>query len=73
MAKEIHIEKYFITIGQFLKMADIVQTGGAAKWFLQENAVYVNGEREERRGRKLSDGDFIRVPGCGSFIIKGNS
>ncbi|WAA09530.1 S4 domain-containing protein YaaA [Fervidibacillus albus] len=73
MTKEIEIGTEFVTLGQFLKMIDVVQSGGAVKWYLREMAVYVNGEREERRGRKLTNGDFIRVPGAGSFIIKGHS
>ena len=42
-----------------------------AKWFLQEHDVYVNGEVEDRRGRKLRDGDVINIPGCGRFRIVG--
>lgn len=70
MTKELHIDSEFITLGQFLKMTDIIQSGGMAKWFLQEHIVYINGEAEDRRGRKLVDGDLIRVPNHGSFLIK---
>ena len=70
MTKTIEIHSDFITIGQFLKMADLIQSGGMAKWYLQENIVYVNGEAEQRRGRKLYDGDMIRVPESGAYIIK---
>jgi len=42
-----------------------------AKWFLQENAVYVNGEVDDRRGRKLRNGDVVNIPGCGRFQIVG--
>lgn len=70
MTKEIHIETEYITLGQFLKMADIIGSGGMAKWYLQENSVYVNGELENRRGRKLVNEDLIRVPQHGAFLIK---
>lgn len=70
MAKEIKIETEFITLSQFLKLADVIQTGGMAKWFLSENEVYVNGEQEQRRGRKLRAGDEIHIPNFGTFIIK---
>jgi len=70
MTKIVKIESDFITLGQFLKLTDIIQSGGMAKWFLQENTVYINGEADNRRGRKLVDGDLIRVPGHGSFLIK---
>ena len=58
----------FITLGVLLKIAGIIDTGGQAKWFLNENAVLVNGEEENRRGRKLYHGDQILVKNQ-SFII----
>ena len=58
----------FITLGVLLKLAGIIDTGGQAKWFLNENAVLVNGEEENRRGRKLYHGDVIIVKNQ-SFII----
>ena len=58
----------FITLGILLKLAGIIDTGGQAKWFLGENAVLVNGEEENRRGRKLYHGDQILVQNQ-SFII----
>ncbi len=58
----------FITLGVLLKLAGIIDTGGQAKWFLNENAVLVNGEKENRRGRKLYHGDEILVKNQ-SFII----
>ncbi len=58
----------FITLGILLKIAGIIDTGGQAKWFLNENAVSVNGEEENRRGRKLYHGDEIVVKNQ-SFII----
>lgn len=72
MAKIVKIDTEYITLGQFLKIADIIQSGGEAKWFLQENQIYINGEVDNRRGRKLRDGDLLRVPRFGSFLIKGN-
>ena len=58
----------FITLGVLLKLAGIIDTGGQAKWFLSENAVLVNDEEENRRGRKLYHGDVIIVKNQ-SFII----
>ncbi|MBO8175826.1 S4 domain-containing protein YaaA [Aeribacillus pallidus] len=69
MVKEIYIQTDTITLGQFLKLADIIQTGGMAKWFLSENDVYINGEQDQRRGRKLRVGDVIKIPGFGTFKI----
>lgn len=67
--KEVAIRTEYITLGQFLKLAECIPTGGAAKPFLMEKNVRVNGEPERRRGRKLRSGDRIEVEGCGSFTI----
>lgn len=53
----------FITLQQFLKMNDIVSSGGEAKLFLRSNDVFVNGKKEDRRGRKLYPGDEVSVNG----------
>ena len=53
----------YITLGQALKFFDIIQTGGEEKTFLSDNDVYVNGEIEKRRGRKLRGGDTLEVEG----------
>ena len=51
----------FITLGVLLKITGIIDTGGQAKFFLAENTVLVNGEEDNRRGRKLYHGDIIQV------------
>lgn len=70
MANPIFITTEYVTLGQFLKIADVIPTGGAAKWFLAENTVYVNGESENRRGRKLRPEDTVEIPSFGIFIVK---
>ena len=50
-----------ITLGQALKAADVVGTGGEAKMLIQHGEVLVNGEVETRRGRKLASGDVVEV------------
>jgi len=67
--KEVAIRDDYITLGQFLKLADCIPTGGAAKGYLAEKTVLVNGEPESRRGRKLRPGDRVEVEGCGRFSI----
>jgi ribosome-associated protein len=52
-----------IKLDQFLKLAQVVQTGGEAKVLIQSGQVMVNGEVETRRGRKLRPGDVVRVDG----------
>lgn len=69
--KEIKIrpDEEYITLNVLLKITDIISTGGMAKLFLQENDVLVNGELENRRGRKLYREDVIQI-GKQAFIIK---
>lgn len=59
MAAVIKIKDDYITLGQLLKLADWIQSGGEAKMFLSEYSVLVNGERDERRGRKVYPGDVV--------------
>lgn len=59
--QEISITSDYITLGQFLKFADIIQSGGEAKAFLSANEVVINNEIDNRRGRKLYDGDKVVV------------
>ncbi len=67
--KNIGISTEYITLGQFLKLADCIGTGGEVKHFLQEKSVRVNDEPENRRGRKLRVGDRVEVEGNGLFTI----
>ncbi|CAN5451621.1 S4 domain-containing protein YaaA [soil metagenome] len=53
----------YIKLDQFLKLAQVVQTGGHAKLLIQAGGVLVNGEVETRRGRKLYPGDVVEVDG----------
>jgi ribosome-associated protein len=50
-----------IRLGQFLKLADVVEVGADVKGLLAEGRVQVNGEVETRRGRQLFVGDVVRV------------
>ncbi|MCI6155598.1 MAG: S4 domain-containing protein YaaA [Erysipelotrichaceae bacterium] len=59
--EEILINTPYVTLGQFLKLADIIQSGGEAKLYLANNKVLINDEEDNRRGRKLKDGDIIKI------------
>ncbi|QHQ82262.1 S4 domain-containing protein YaaA [Bacillus subtilis] len=61
MPNPITIEKEMITLGQFLKLAEVIQSGGMAKWFLSEHEVFINQEPDNRRGRKLYPGDVVEI------------
>ena len=55
------ISTEFITLGQFLKFAGVVDSGSEAKFYLATHEIYVNQELDVRRGRKLRPGDIIEV------------
>ncbi len=57
------ITQPFIKLDRFLKWQGIVQTGGEAKLRIQAGEVWVNGEIETRRGRKLIEGDRVKIEG----------
>ena len=57
----IKIDTEFITLGQLLKMTDWISSGGEAKFAVKELKITVNGEKEDRRGRKLYPGDHISI------------
>lgn len=53
-----------------LKIENVISSGGQAKWFLYEVEVLVNGEHDERRGRKLYPDDVVSIPDFGDFVIR---
>lgn len=59
--QKVLIEQPFIKLGQLLKMMQVIGSGGEAKVFLAEVPVTVNGQLEQRRGRKCYPGDVIHV------------
>lgn len=59
----IKLREEFIKLGQALKAAGLVESGVEAKEVIQNGLVLVNGEIDERRGRKLYDGDIVSFDG----------
>jgi ribosome-associated protein len=66
--RDVPIRDADIRLGQFLKLADLVDTGADAKAVLAEGRVTVNGEVETRRGRRLLDGDVVLLDGGGAQV-----
>ncbi len=58
---EIKVVPPFIKLEQFLKLADVADTGGMAKLMISDGIVEVNGEVCLMRGKKLYDGDKVSV------------
>ena len=63
MSESVAISGESIKLGQFIKLANLVETGGHAKELMAEGAVSVNGEVDTRRGRTLVDGDEVTIAG----------
>jgi len=55
------VEGETIKLDQFLKLAQVVHSGGEAKQLIRTGLVEVNGQVETRRGRKLVHGDVVHV------------
>ena len=58
---DVPIRDESIRLGQFLKLANLIDSGADAKAVIGDGMVRVNGEVETRRGRQLRDGDVVLV------------
>lgn len=67
--KKINIKTEYITLGQFLKLANAVDSGAIAKMVILDGQVLVNDEVETRRGKKLRDGDKVSFDNV-DYIVK---
>ncbi|MGY0694166.1 S4 domain-containing protein YaaA [Virgibacillus sp. FSP13] len=72
MHEKVEIKTDYIPLGQFLKLANIFESGGMIKAFLQDQGVLVNGQLEKRRGRKLYQNDVVEIDTIGSYIVVKN-
>ncbi len=61
--EKIYIKTDYIKLQQALKLARIADQGSDAKLMIQEGFVYVNGEKCLMRGKKLKDGDIVKISG----------
>lgn len=52
-----------IRLGQFLKFAGLLDSGGNVKEAIIDGYVTVNGEVDRRRGRQLQLGDVVTFEG----------
>ncbi len=60
---EVEIRDASIRLVQLLKLANLVDVGGDARYVLSTGEVTVNGEVETRRGRQLREGDVVSLGG----------
>lgn len=68
---EVTIRDESIKLGQFLKLANLVETGGEAKAAIAAGEVKVNHEIETRRGKTLRDGDLVEVASLAARVKTG--
>lgn len=59
----IEITTEYIKLESFLKLANVIESGGMAKSVIQDGEVSVNGEVCTMRGKKLRDGDTVQFAG----------
>ena len=67
--REVAIRGDTIRLGQLLKLAGVVDSGGEAKDLLASGAVGVNGEPEGRRGRQIGRGDVVQADGATLRVV----
>jgi len=68
--EEIILREEFIKLGQAIKAVGLVESGVEAKIVISEGEVFVNGEVEYQRGKKLYDGDVVSFRGEEILIKK---
>jgi ribosome-associated protein len=66
----IGITSDYIKLDSFLKVVNVVGSGGEAKIIIAEGEVRVNGETETRRGRKLYPGDRVALGGHEFTVVR---
>ncbi|WP_067844238.1 RNA-binding S4 domain-containing protein [Nocardia lijiangensis] len=60
---DVPIDDDVIRLGQFLKLANLIESGAEAKTVIAAGLVRVNDEVELRRGRQLHAGDVVALAG----------
>ncbi|ERJ12536.1 S4 domain-containing protein YaaA [Haloplasma contractile] len=70
METKVYINSDYITLGQFLKFENICESGGMVKIFLSEYQIKINGELDNRRGKKLYPKDVVEIEDFGVYIIE---
>lgn len=66
---EVPISGDSIKLGQFLKLANLAESGGQAKELIAEGEVYVDGEQVTSRGFTLHDAATVTVAGNTAVVI----
>lgn len=67
--RDVPIRDESIRLGQFMKLADLIDRGSDAKGAISGGEVTVNGDVETRRGRQLRPGDTVTVGGLSARVV----
>jgi ribosome-associated protein len=67
--RDVPIDGDMIRLGQFLKLGNLIDSGGEAKMRISAGEVLVNGEVDIRRGRQLHRGDVVTVDGEQARVV----
>ena len=73
MTDDVPIRDESIRLGQFLKLANLIETGSDAKVVTADGLVQVNGEIETRRGRQLVVGDVVTLGPASARVASGEA
>jgi ribosome-associated protein len=73
MTDDVPIRDESIRLGQFLKLANLIEHGSEAKVVSAGGLVQVNGEVETRRGRQLIVGDVVTLGGRSARVSSGEA
>lgn len=71
MHVEVPIAGDSIKLGQFLKLANLAETGGHAKELIAGGEVLVDGEPQTSRGFLLGSGSEVTVAGTTATVVAG--
>lgn len=70
---DVPVRDEVIRLGQFLKLANLVDSGADAKAAIAQGEVSVDGEVELRRGRQLRDGAVVTYAGRSARMVQGET
>jgi len=68
--EKISINTEYIKLDQFLKYANIVESGGVAKIVIQDELVKVNGEICTQRGKKIRVNDTVEFENSKFIVVE---
>ena len=64
------VEQEPIELYKVLKLANLVQSGGEAKFVISERLVNVDGQVETRKRRKIFSGNIVEFTGHNIRVVK---